>query len=232
MKLFCSVVVFHLLFFLFLPQSPVSKPDKKKLEISYHLAAPTIKQMAAPAHEPKTAHTPKIENPPKNPPKITKVVPKPHKKDSPKQKATPVKNLATKKMQSVKKPSQISPDPQIARNKEIAAIRSQLNEAKKELFIELPKGTKSLELASDMVEANAFVAILILFLQENLHMPYADQIAVTLTLAPQGKYLSSTITRCKNQENKCYLEKRLPELTYPNFPSKKNQSFSLLFDVD
>lgn len=211
--------------------SPPSPPEK----------IPVTKEVAAkPA--PKTK---KDSSPSKSTPKET---PKSQKKEpSPLEKLTTITNPPTpskpkekkkqlaqgEKKTAPKTSSPIVDQKQSARNKEIAKIRSQLNEAKKGLDLPYSKNQKALQLSSDTVEEESFLTILVLFLQEHLHMPYPDEIAVSLILSTQGKCLGVTISHCKNQENRSYLEKRLPELSYPNFPhKKKQQSFSLLFEVD
>lgn len=214
------------------PSKPV-QPQKNSM-----LESPPVETLKAPKKSPPSKESAKVAQKTKKDSK-TKPVPKP-KELTPQEKLTviknpPKKNLTSKKEElkgtATKKESAKKDQKQNRLNKEIAAIRSELQDAKKDLCLDLSKN-QSLSLLSDHVEEDAFHSILVVFLQAHLCMPYPDEIAVTLTLSPQGKCLAAQIIRCKNQENRSYLEKKLPELNYPYFSHEKKQSFSLLFEVD
>lgn len=71
--------------------------------------------------------------------------------------------------------------------------------------------------------------LLITFLQNELHLPELGEVKIELIMSAQGKVISVKVLASESKKNEQYLEKHLPELSFPKLTLSRNETFLFTF---
>lgn len=149
-------------------------------------------------------------------------------------KATAEKSVIEKKSEK----SAVQPQQERKNQKELLALLEKtVKQSKEKSGISTDGESKSITLKSESINFTTnFEEELVLYLQQQLTMPYPGKVSLDLTLNFEGKLLELQIKECKESDNRVYLEKRLKALLYPSFlayfPKEKSRRFTLTLYIE
>lgn len=230
--LFLTVAALHVPFLMLfcIHKSPLSLPNKKEpLKVMTRIMQEaTIEKGQEPSKEVTTVTLEKIPLP---------AISTPEKKRA--EKKIQEKKIQEKKKEADKTPV-INKDPMSQKsknNKEILALlENSLQKTQTGSSVVENKETKEIALQSEHISSvPRFEEELVIYLQQQLSIPYPGKVSLLLTLNAEGKLLELKIKECKESENRLYLEQALYKLIYPSFvsyfPKEKSHIFSLTFYI-